>query len=67
LHVESGGLFCDSLQLLVLVFRFVEFNSSVHVVVAKLQHAVDQAGQHVRHRGDGFGPEFGAQAAELSS
>ena len=42
--MESGGLFSDSLQLLVLVFRFVEFNSSVHVVMAQLQHAVDQAG-----------------------
>jgi hypothetical protein len=36
--MESGGLFSDSLELLVLVFRFVEFNSSVHVVMAKLQH-----------------------------
>lgn len=66
--MESSGLLSDSLQLLVLVFRFVEFNSTVNVVMAKLQHSVDQAGQHVRHRGDGFGrTEFGAQPAELSS
>jgi hypothetical protein len=57
--MESGGLFSDSL--LVLVFRFVEFDSSVHIVMAKPQHAVDQAGEHVRHRGDSFrGAEFGA-------
>jgi SAM-dependent methyltransferase len=35
LHIESGGLFCDSLKLLVLVFGFVECNSAVHVVMAK--------------------------------
>jgi hypothetical protein len=58
--MESSGLFSDALQLLVLVFRFVDFNSAVHVVMATLQHPVDQAGQQVRHRSDGFGrPEFG--------
>ena len=59
--MESGGLFSDSLYLLVLVFRFVECSSSVHVVMAKLQYPVDQAGQHVCHRSDSFRrPEFGA-------
>src|SRR5215469_1280363 len=33
LHIESSGLFSDALQLLVLVFRFVDFNSAVHVVL----------------------------------
>ena len=61
MHIESGGLFCDSLQSLVLVFGFVELGSSVYVVMTKLQHAVDQASEHVRHCGDGFGgAEFGA-------
>ncbi len=44
LHIESGGLFCDSLKLL--VFGFVECNSTVDVVMAKLQHAVDQTCEH---------------------
>ena len=60
LHLESGGLFCDSLQLLLSVFGFVEFSSSVYVVMTKLQHAVNQTGEHVGHRGYGFGgAEFG--------
>jgi len=53
--LKSGGLFCDSLQSLVLVFGFVKLSPSVYVVMTKLQHAVDQASQHVRHRGDGLG------------
>ena len=61
LHIESGGLFCDSLQSLVLIFGFVEFSPSVYVVMTKLQHPVNQTGEHVGHRGDGFGgAEFGA-------
>ena len=61
LHIESSGLFCDSLQSLVLVFGFVELSFSVYVVVTKLQHPVNETGEHVGHRGDGFGgAEFGA-------
>jgi hypothetical protein len=33
LHIESSGLFCDSLQSLVLVFGFVELSPSVYVVM----------------------------------
>src|SRR5882757_2994365 len=36
LHIESGGLFCDSLQSLVLVFGFVKLSPSVYVVMTKL-------------------------------
>jgi hypothetical protein len=61
LHIESSGLFCDSLQSLVLVFGFVELSSSVYVVMTKLQHPVNETGEQVGHRGDGFGgAEFGA-------
>jgi hypothetical protein len=68
LQTQSGGLFGEPLKLLLLVFGFIEFNSSVYVVMAKLQHPVGQAGEHVRHRGDRFGcPEFGAQPTELGS
>jgi hypothetical protein len=56
---DSGRVLVGWMGVL-LVSGFVEFNSSVHVVMAKLQHPVDQAGKCVCHRGTGFGrAEFG--------
>lgn len=51
-------------HLLLPIFGFIEFDSSVGVLVTKLQHPVDEAGEHVRHGSDGFGgPEFGTRPA----
>jgi len=46
LQAPSGGLFGEPLELLLLVFGFIEFNSSIYVVMAKLQHPVGQASEH---------------------
>ena len=52
LHIQSGGLFGDAPELLLAVLGFIEFNSSVHVLVPKLQHPAKKAGEHVRHGSD---------------
>jgi len=68
LHMQGGSLFGDAPQLLLPVFDFIELDSSVHVLVAELQHPVKKAGEHVRHGRYSFGcAESGAQPAELGS
>jgi hypothetical protein len=60
---RAAACFGDPLWLLLSVFGFLEFDSSVHVVMAKRQHSVDETGEHVCHGSYGFGgPEFGAPA-----
>src|SRR6266702_5909398 len=74
----SSGLGLDDLKaklsrpllqerdLLLAVSLLVVARTFVDVLVAKLQHPIDQKGELVGHRRDGlWGPEFGTKAAVL--
>src|SRR5260370_21130640 len=66
LQAELGGLLSDELDLLLAVSLLVVFRPFVDVLLAILQHAIDQSGEAVRHGGDGFwGTQLWAQAAGL--
>ena len=61
LHIQSRGLFGYPIQLLLAVFGFVVFDSSIRVLMAELQHTVDESSKGVCHGGDRFGcAEFGS-------
>ena len=61
LHIQSRGLFGYPIQLLLAVFGFVVFDSSIRVLMAELQHTLDESSESVCHGGDRFGcAEFGS-------
>src|SRR5260370_21329133 len=66
LQAELGGLLSDELDLLLAVSLLVVFRPFVDVLLAILQHAIDQSGEAVRHGGGGFwGTELCAPASVL--
>src|SRR6266446_2794497 len=67
-EAELGCLLSEELYLLLAVSLLVVFRAFVDVLLTVLQHAIDQSGEPVGHRGNGFGgAELGAQSAVLGS
>ena len=61
-----SGLLAEELDLLLAVSSLVVFCAFVYVVLTILEHAIDQAGQAMGHRSDGFrGTELAAQSSVL--
>src|SRR5262249_48830291 len=66
LKTQLRGPLLEQLHLLLAVARFVVLQALVDVLVAPLQHAIDQASELVGHGRDRFGgAEFAAKAAIL--
>jgi hypothetical protein len=67
-EAEFSRLFPEQLDLLLTVSLFVVQGASVNVALTVLQHSIDQAGESVGHRSDGFGgTQRSTQTAILSS
>src|SRR5579859_1095557 len=65
---EFGGLSLEEMDLLLSVLFLVVLQPLIDVLVAPLQHAIDEAGELVSHRGDGFWrAEFAAETAVLGT
>ena len=54
LEAEFGCFLCEKLDLLLAVSSLVVLRTFVDVVLAIFEHSIDQSGQTVSHRSDGF-------------
>ena len=54
LQAELGCFLSEELDLLLAVSSLVVFGAFVDVLLAILEHSIDQSGQTVSHRSDGF-------------
>src|SRR5205814_10251618 len=68
LQAELLGALGECSNLLLTITSFVVFGAFVHILLAVLDEAVEQAGQFASHGGDGLRcPQTSAQPAILSS
>jgi hypothetical protein len=66
LQAELGGLLPEELDLVLAISSLVVFRTFVDVLLAVLQHSIDQSCKPMSHGGDGFwGAEFATQASVL--
>jgi hypothetical protein len=66
--LELGGSLLEQLHLLLSVSLLVVLQALVDVLVSPFQHAIDQAGELMRHGGDRFWcAEFAAETAVLGA
>src|SRR5215467_6353676 len=67
-EAEILRLFLNAADFVLSIFFFVVLHPLVDVLFSIAQHTVDEAGEHVGHRRDGFWcTQTGSQATELSS